>query len=180
MKVPLIAGAGALIVGALLYMFFTSSGPKPEYLPGSEEPKVGAVAGPDIMSPYFSYGGVRHWGARTESLQQATTTVCAIQSPAATSTLITAAVRFDVSSTSAMFVELGKGTTQFATTSSLGYTQLGANANGIIVASTTPTTNLFSDRTQFGPNQWFLVKVNPASPGHISPSGVCQATWQSV
>jgi len=136
------------------------------------EPKAGAVSSPDIMSPYFSFGGVRHWAGRTDSLTQATTTVCALQSPSATSTLETAFINFTVSSTTASTVTLAKATTAYATTTSLGAITLSANAQGIAVASTTGS-HIFS------PNTWFVVGM-AGGIGTFSPTGTCQAVWVGV
>ena len=65
------------------------------------ETKDNTVGGtnPDIMSPYITYGGVMH-NSGGQVMAQSTTTICAIQAPSATSTLIWAAVDFSTSSTS--------------------------------------------------------------------------------
>ncbi len=137
------------------------------------EIKTSAVASPDIMSPYFSFGGVRHWASRTDSLTQATTTVCALQSPSATSTLVTAFINFTVSTTTASTVTLAKANTAYATTTLLGSVTLAANAQGIAVASTTGS-HIFS------PNTWFVVGMAGNGANTYSPTGTCQAIWTSV
>jgi hypothetical protein len=111
-----------------------------------------------------------------ESLTTATTTVCAIQSPAATSTLIYGAVNFTTSSTTASTVTLAKSATAFATTTSLGASAIAANAQGIIVASSTPTAG---QTTVFGPSEWFVVGMQ-GGVGTFSPVGSCVATWQQI
>jgi len=129
--------------------------------------KVGAVSTPDMQSPYFSYGGVRHWGARTTNLQQATTTICALQAPAATSSLRFASIKLTVSSTTASNVNFGTGLTPYAISSTLGGQAVGANAMGDVVATSTVTMS---------PNHYFVVVMSGGS-GTFSPTGTCEATW---
>jgi len=140
--------------------------------------KLGSVASPDIMSPYFSFGGVRHWGARSDSLVQATTTVCAIQSPAATSTLIMGSIRLSVGSTTASTVTIAKSATAYATTTLIGGGALGAGAQGTFSATTTPSTGTSLDGPMvFGPSQYLVVGMQGGVGGTFSPTGNCQATW---
>lgn len=136
----------------------------------STEIQTGAVSSPYLQSQDFSYGGVLHFGAKTDSLTQATTTVCALQSPSATSTLLHASIRFSVSSTTASTVTLAKASTPYATTTSLGAVSLAANAQGIAVASTTGS-HIFS------PNTYFVVGMAGNGANTYSPTGTCQATW---
>jgi hypothetical protein len=143
--------------------------------PTTQQAPVGAVSSPDISSRYFSYGGVRHWAAKTTSLTQATTTVCALQSPSATSTLqLGSGIRFDVSSTTASVVKLAKASVPFDVSSTqLGAANVGANQQATIVASST------SDNLVFGPNQYLIVQMSGGT-GTFSPSGNCQATWTEI
>lgn len=144
---------------------------------GMLSPKViGSVSSPDIQSPYFSVGGLQQWKASV-SLTTATTTVCAIQSPAATSTLESAGVLFTTGSTTASTITLAKAATAFATTTSLGRHVLAANAAGQLQASTTQTVGL-NDTTVFGPNQWFVIGME-GGIGTFSPVGQCHATWEA-
>lgn len=141
--------------------------------------KVGAVASPDILSPYFSYGDVRHWAARTASLVQASTTFCNLQSPAATSSLVSASIRFTLASTAAATIEVAKSLTPDATTTLLGTKfAIGASATPEVIASTSA-----SDGTPvvFGPSQWFVVKVmGSGSNAGFAPTGVCQGLWREL
>lgn len=134
--------------------------------------QAGAVASPDIMSPYFSFGGLKHWAGRTDSLTQATTTVCAIQSPAATSTLAWAGVLFKVSSTTASTVTLATSTTAFATTTLLTSTTIAANAQGYINFQG-------SSANVLAPNTWVVVGM-AGGTGTFSPSGTCQAEFMAL
>jgi hypothetical protein len=144
-------------------------------LPGSSN-NVGALTGPDIPYPFFGVGGVREHKASI-TLKTATTTVCAIQSPVATSTLKFAGVRFATASTTASTVTLAKAATAYATTTSLGSAVIAANAQGTVLASTSPTTSL-DDSVVFAPSQWFVVGM-AGNIGTFSPTGTCQATWEA-
>jgi len=136
---------------------------------------VGAVSSPDIMSPYFSFGGVRQWSAHTASLAQATTTVCAIQSPVSTSTLEYASIRFSVSSSTASTVTIAKAATAYATTTSLASASVSANAQATVISKRTAAGGDALDET-FGPSPWLVVGM-AGGVGTFSPTGVCQATW---
>lgn len=136
---------------------------------------LGSVSSPDIQSPYFSFGGVRRWGARTETLNSATTTVCALQAPAATSTLEFASIRFSVSSTTASTVTIAKATTPYATTTLLASGSVAANAQATLVASTTNSV-VVDGIGVFAPNTYLVVGM-AGGAGTFSPTGVCQATW---
>lgn len=145
------------------------------------EKRVGALSGPDLPYDYFSFGGVRRY-AYKGNLITGTTTVCSIQSPVATSTLESAAIRFDISSTTASYVYIGKGANTNATTTILGQAPLTANQKGTIIATTTPLDALDEDKI-FAPNQFLNFGMKPTeanSIGTFSPTGVCQATWQTI
>lgn len=131
--------------------------------------KLGAVSSPDILSPYFSVGGVRQWAGRTDSLSQATTTVCAIQSPAATSSLLYGSIKFSVGTTTNTIVHMAKAAGPTATTSSLGLFALASGAQGQGTASSTGN-HIFS------PNTWFVVGMQGGT-GTFSPTGTCEAIW---
>lgn len=137
--------------------------------------KVGAVTNPDIASPYVSWGGVRNWAGGTSNLAQATTTVCAIQSPASTSTLQYATLKLSVSSTTASIVTIAKASSAFATTTALSRLAVGANAQALHFASTTEGS---ADQI-FAPNQ-FVVFGMEGGTGTFSPTGVCQAGFREI
>lgn len=91
---------------------------------------------PDISSPYVDFGGVRHWYA-TASLNQASTTVCSLPAPLATSTLVFASVSITTSTTTNTVWDFGKSQGTAATTTVLSSTALTGGLMGTIVASTT-------------------------------------------
>lgn len=128
---------------------------------------AGAISSPDIQSNYFSYGGVRHWGVRTESLIQASTTVCALQGPAATSSLRFASIRLNVSSTTASNVNFGVGPTPYAISTAIGGQAVAANAKADVVATSTLIVS---------PNAYVVFTMSGGT-GTFSPTGNCEATW---
>lgn len=144
----------------------------------------GAVSSPEIPSPYFGFGDVRWWAGKMETAQ-ATTTVCAIQSPVATSTLVGGGVSLSVSSTTASTVTVAKATTAFATTTLLRTVSVSANAQAQFpLASTTSVASaaaweLEQVNLTFAPNTWLVVGM-AGGVGTFSPTGTCTAVWQQV
>lgn len=148
------------------------------------DPTLGALTNPLLPTNYFGFGGVVLFaGGRPSqvSLVQASTTVCAIQAPAATSTLLSALVRFDLASSTAMAVDIAKSSTAFATTTKIGTTYtVAAGGQATIVAST--TGSVAGDATLFAPNQWLVVKMEAVGPKTAlevgnAPVGSCKAVW---
>lgn len=157
---------------------------------------LGAVPTATISGNYFSVGGVGRY-SRGMGYVNATTTVCAIQAPAATSTLVSGGASFSLSSTTASLVTIAKAATQYATTTVLATSSMIANAFGysdamattsvpnIVSITTTAAANLLkqTDRT-FGPNQWFVVGMQDTTAeetaGSFSPKGFCNATFNIV
>lgn len=142
-----------------------------------QETKLGAVTGPDLLTPYFSFGGVRLWASGSEITIQGSTTPWAAQAPISTSTLLYAGCKLDVSSTTASTIRLSKATTQYATTTSLGAIALAANAKGTIIASTTVTTG--QTAAIFEPNSWIVFSMQ-GGVGTFSPTGSCDAIWVQI
>lgn len=146
---------------------------------------AGIQSGVDVTTTNFttlsvqngeSNGGLYTTAARV-LMATGTTTVCAIQSPNATSTLTEGSALFTVSSTSASTVQLAKATTAFATTTSLGQGIFAANAQGTVIASTTPSLVATDGSQVFSPNTWFVVGMT-GGQGTFSPTGVCTAEFQ--
>ena len=150
-------------------------------VPKQDAPTLGAVSGPDFFFDYFNLNGVKTY-ATSKSLAQATTTVCSIRSPiGATSTLAFGAIRFNIASTSATYLEIAKATTAFATTTRIGSTyNFAASAQATIVAST--TGSVAGDGTIFAPGEYLNIKTSwsvPAGVGSV-PTGVCKATFVAI
>src|SRR3990167_8936834 len=117
------------------------------FLPPKEEsgvaaPIFGAISSPDIQSNWIRVGGVTTWSYRSDNLYAASTTICSIQAPLATSTLVSAALYLDIGSSTEFAVDIGKGLTPNSTSSALyNAFSVGENLKAMIRASTTPTTS---------------------------------------
>lgn len=137
---------------------------------------VGAVTGPDTYFPYVANNDLQKWG-QTRGLSTATTTVCAIQSPVSTSTLVFGSVKFIVGTTTASTVTLAKAATAFATTTVLNRQALATSTQGTFLASSTSllASGLINDNV-FAPNQWFVVAMEGGT-GTFSPTGSCSAEF---
>lgn len=166
-----ISCALVLVIFALIGLFAMKTPIK-----NGENSILGAVASPDIPSPYFSFGDVRQWAARDSDLTQATTTVCAIQSPAATSTLVAGGIQFTRSSTTASTITIAKASTAFATTTLINAGDVSANAHATILAASTTLSALEQTNRIFAPNQYLVFGVQ-GGIGTFSPAGSCHAVW---
>lgn len=167
LKNTIITAVVAALLGAIVVVVATPERVTKEVVREVVE-QVGAISSPDIMSNWLGLGGGRVWNY-TIPFTTSTTTVCAITSPAATSTLLFGGVLFTTSSTTASTVTLAKATTAFATTTSLGASALTANGQGYVVASTTGS-HIFS------PSTYFVVGM-AGGVGNFSPVGSCTATF---
>ncbi len=183
MNKTLISLTGLAVVVSLLALALSIG--KPQQIVKTITERVGSVSSPDISSPYFSFGDVRFWAAKDTDLTAATTTVCALQSPVSTSTLISASIRLDVSTTSATIVTMAKSATAFATTTALATWTTDAGEQGTLNATTSSLVSNNPDGFQvFAPNQWIVVGMQgggstacAAGTCTYSPVGTCEAVW---
>lgn len=106
-----------------------------------------------------------------------TTTICAIQSPAATTTLRNFVATFTIASTSAQTITMAKAANAFATTTNLtGNVAIAASGQATVVASTTIPIAIIA------PSQWLVVgQAGGAGGASLNvPIGTCQAVFQST
>jgi hypothetical protein len=139
--------------------------------------QLGANPGP-VLAQTISLAGYELTSAKAAPIQ-ASTTICALKSPNATSTLLAAGVKLDTSTTSAFFIEIAQATTPFATTTLIGTKySVAASAKVTIQASTTPTA---TDATLFAPNTYLVAKWVVAGGAYAAtnnaPKGTCEALW---
>lgn len=121
----------------------------------------------------ISLGGIFVTPTRITALTQATTTVCAIQSPNATTSIMSASILETVSSTTASTITLATSSTAFATTSLIATVAIGANAQGALTFD--PGVN----NSTVSPNTW-LVFGQSGGTGTFSPTGTCQALLEVI
>ena len=122
----------------------------------------------------YSVGGIFMTALRNPSLTQATTTVCAIQSPNATTTVQDASLFLTVSSTTASTVTIASASTPYATTTYLGSFAVAANAQAALLAAATSSMNFV-----LGPSQYVVFGM-AGGTGTFSPAGVCEAVFQVI
>lgn len=139
-------------------------------------PAVGALAGPDIASPYLRWGGVAEWaGSRTMNGDAASTTICNIQAPTASSTLTFAGVRLNTGTGTAMTVRMYKSAQAGVTGTNIVQGAAAGNTEVALVGTSTGigANGLFSN------GQWLVVQANVSAGGNgtSSPTGTCAARW---
>jgi len=175
--------AGGIVVALLLSIFAVFSGGTDgrDGTDGTDGKNgKGAIVGPDAYLPYQAINDVQRFYNRLTGLNSASTTVCAIKSPSATSTLVSGSIKYFVgSSTIAVYTEIGKGATQFATTTSLGIATLASGGQGTMHA-TTPVGGSFDEAMVFAPSQWMVVNVNAGDVTGFAPTGACQAVFERI
>jgi len=149
------------------------------YLTGTENkvvpsPSLGALAGPDIPYQWLRIGGVYN-EYRSQSMRTATTSLCAMLSPAATSTLQFVSWQITAGTTTAATIDIGTSTTAFATTTNLvTATAVASGAQGY--KYWTPAGAALDD-AMIAPSTY--LNVMTASPGlsGYTYTGTCQAVF---
>lgn len=135
----------------------------------------GAVVSSELPDNNFSYGGVRRWAYRPK-FNVATTTLCAVKSPAATSTLVSAGFIINVGTTTAATIDVAKGNTQGATTTLL-VTGSSVAASAFANVQWTSAGAVAADDIM-APNTWVLVKTAGAGLGGYTYGGNCSVVFQ--
>ncbi len=138
---------------------------------------VGA-GGVTIASSTRNVSGIVYTDVR-QTMAIATTTPCAIQSPAATTSVAfaTGAVgaNFTVSSTTASVLTVATSTTAFATTSAVAIQSIAANAQITVVSTTTPANG----GIVLPPRSWLVFGLSGGA-GTFSPTGSCTASFKGL
>lgn len=109
-------------------------------------------------------------------MNRASTTLCAIKSPSATSTLVSANWQITVGTSTAANIDLAKGNTANATTTLLVTgTSVGSGATGQAAWTTAGAT---AADDIMAPNTYVLVKTATAGLGGYTYTGTCSARFQ--
>ena len=167
MKNSIISAGVAVLVVVLGFSFFA---PEPNIVVQD----LGSASSPSVNGGCMDVNGVTTCYASMKA-NTASTTPCALRAPTmATSTLVAGSYRVASTSATATYVEIGKSVTAFATTTSLGTTNIAANVQATINATTTPTA-MNDDKTVFTPGAYFVVKV--ANAAYTQLGGTCNAKW---
>lgn len=166
-----------LLVGIALAVLAVLGGlwlDKPE--PVVVERQLGALAGPDIPYQYLNVGGLRH-EFRSMVLATATTTPCALQSPAASSTLLHAGLRISTATSTATVWTASKAATAFATTTAFDQFSLGSGVQGSMFVGAASSTAP-DEASVIGPSQWIVWGVQgTVIAGTANLNGVCAAEF---
>ena len=128
----------------------------------------------------ITVGGIETYYVQDTTMEAATTTPCALAAPG-DSLLLSATVDFTVSTTTGTTISIAKASTPYATTTILGSAvTLDANETETFVATTTS-----SQVWHLG--EYLVVGMSKTTGsgqngtmGVYSPTGTCNAVWQSV
>mgnify|MGYP001591226636 CR=1 FL=1 len=137
-----------------------------------EKQQLGALAGPDIPYPYLSFGGVRQWAGMSESFYSASSTLCVIQAPSATTTLVAATLGVQNIAGTNEF-EISHGKVREASTTRIALGTVTSDLFLALVGSTTP----------FGiveKNTFINFKVATSSIGNSAFTGRCSAVFREI
>lgn len=167
MKKLLFALAFVLLIGAGGLVLFHAEKPDASF---------GAVSGPEQYgSPFYGQNGVLVYPTYAK-MNVASTTLCSIKSPAATTTLRSFVVNFKTSTSTAETIYMAKGATAQATTTNFETYSLASNAQGTFMASSTSRT---LGLPIIAPNTYLNVGAS-ASFGATWPLGNCTVELQGV
>src|SRR3990167_1741552 len=101
--------------------------------------KLGATPGSEVSTEHFTVNGVeKHFFS--SALNQASTTICSFRTPNATSTLLAASVKLTTGTTTAIALELGKGTQLNSTTTRISLASVGSANQVTLTAAVASTT----------------------------------------
>jgi len=155
---------GIVIAIVLSVAAFFRSGPQGLQGPRGEDGQYGAV--PVLESP-LEVNGTREYRISVP-MRTATTTLCSIRTPNATSTGWISA-RFVSAAIFSTSYEIGNGATAQATTTSLATFTIPASSNGYSVAGT-------SSVAAYGPNTYLNVNLSTSSASSgFAPVGRCNS-----
>lgn len=167
-----ILGIGIVIVGFVAFTVKSTN----TVIDKTVTNEVGAVVSSELSTNNFAFGEVRKWAYRPK-FNVASSTLCAIKSPAATSTLVYAGYEIAVGTSTATTIDIAKGNTAYATTTLLltgTAVASGAKAN---VSWTTAGASAADDI--MAPSTWVIVKVATTDAlGGYTFGGRCSAVFQ--
>lgn len=123
---------GAVALGLVALTVYVTGIPKVI----TEREPLGAVS-PEFATRYIRVGGLMHEYRYSNTLQVGTSTLCSFPVPAATSTLLSAGIRMNTATASALQIFIAKGTTPNATTTRLASANNAASALFTVMSTTT-------------------------------------------
>lgn len=126
-----------------------------------------------LTSTAQTINGVTTTFSRLSSMTAATTTPCAILSPAATTTLESLVASITVGTSTAATLTFATSTTAFATTSLIAQKTVGANVGVIFDFHPAKDNSVISPST-------YVVLGEQGGTGSFSNTGTCNAVFRSV
>lgn len=138
-----------------------------------EIPGLGAVVSSETLTSPTCIDGVCIFSTKRNFTTTASTTICAIKSPSATSTILRATINVTTGSSTAATLYLATSTTAFATTTNLVTYTLSAN--------TQASTNFVGTAASVVPPGIFLVLGAAGGPanGHLLV-GSCSVDFRKI
>lgn len=178
MTLKYILPVGAFVIALAAMFIAQSKSPAPvpvitETPSTNPSEQLGGIPGNEIQGNEFVLGGA-HFFAYNSGLLNASTT-CQFRLPAATSTEISAAVKFTNVFGGSFDVEFGRSLNVMATTTRISY-KTGVNSQASIIASTTVNAELDGSGT-FPPNSYLAVKIGSTTP---TVKGSCSALFMVI
>lgn len=144
--------------------------------PGPPSKPIGSLTGPDISSRYLTVGGVRHEYRRVP-LNTATTTPCALDTPAATSTLLHFSLRLTTASSTASVWTAAKASTPYATTTAFDQFSVGSGAVATMFVGAASST-VPDEVSVIAPSQYVVWGVQGSVISDAANwNGFCQAEF---
>lgn len=171
----IIAGLGVIVAFVVGVGYFAGDKDVTPDVSVKDNVAIGAFSGPDIFADRLSFNGVDHLYFNSR-LQQSTTTVCSFF-PRATSTLIHASITFFESTSTSDVVEIGKGTTNTATSTVFGGAfNVASDAQASIYATTTIANNDSQDLL-FTPLEYLVINRGGSATNDYTLLGFCNAEF---
>lgn len=161
--VALVIALVVIAAGAAFYAGTTSSTPAHT---------ASSITGPDSSNPYFGVNGVQTYETNVR-MRNATTTICAIKSPSATSTLQFASWQIGLGTSTAATIDLATSTNPYSTTTP-------ALVVGTSVASGAQASVSWDPAGTNGtlaPNTYVIAKTAGVGLGGYTYGGDCEATF---
>lgn len=161
-----ITGFLGVLAGAALMLSIT-------FITSQPAPQPGAVSGPEINSPYLSVNGMATFYSSPLALRTATTTPCAILSPAATTTLESFTLNVTTGTSTAGLITIATSTTAYATTSLVTSKTIASGAQGTV------NWHAGVDNGLVSPSTYVVAGVQGVAYG-FTYIGTCSATFSKV
>jgi len=135
---------------------------------------LGAPGSPNMYVPFLGINDVVSY-YQSFDFNVATTTLCAVKSPSATSTLEYFSLTVDTGTSTASTIDVGTSLTNNTSTSSALFIQSYAVASGaqgsVVLPGALPST---ATSTILAPSTWVVAKTNGAGVGGYTYGGQCK------